>query len=95
MSAVISVVTPCSSERALRIGRKITPPPSLRVEGTSGSRQQAKIILLSLFFHTEDGSDIFLRSVGVFPNYAALQPKDHTLYTTALRIMTPAMWIKI
>jgi hypothetical protein len=35
--------------------------------------------LLGLIFDLEDGGDMFLRKIGLSPNYVALNAEDHTL----------------
>jgi hypothetical protein len=41
--------------------------------------------LLGLLFDPEDGDDMFLRRVGIFPNYAALRPQRHILHTNIVK----------
>jgi hypothetical protein len=42
------------------------------------------VFFLGLEFELEDGGDMFLRNVGITPNYTALQQKKSVLLTDVL-----------
>jgi hypothetical protein len=74
-STVFWGLTPCSSERIPRFGA--TCHLFLRGRRVSQARNQqnSAYIVLDLLFDPENGSDMLLRNVRLFPNYTGLQPR--------------------
>jgi hypothetical protein len=86
-STVILVVTRCSSKNERRFGGKYRLHLQNRTVHQSQPAKACNLrlsptctgVLLDLLLDCEDGEDIFLRNVGLFPKYAHL--KSRRLYS--------------
>jgi hypothetical protein len=72
-STFFSVATPCSSEGAQHFGgANQRKKQHWEAENSATLPPDSTDFLLGLLSDPEDGSDMFLRNVGLSPNYMAL-----------------------
>jgi hypothetical protein len=66
-SAVLWIVTPCSLQRAKHFG-------AISVQRITSLLPASAGLLLGILLDPEDGSDMLLQNIKLFPSYMTLQP---------------------